>query len=798
MLISYFTSAWRVMLQQRVHTSLNVIGFSVGIAAAAMIALFAQYQLTVDAHQPHADRVYRVHQDSRPIGLSFDGAINAAIPLMLKNHAQVEDILVLTKSDFMPDIEDVVNVGDQSFKLRQFYTVTDNLLDFVAMETVSGDLKRAISQPGVVALSAREATRLFGHTQITGQRLNYQGGSYQVGAVFANLTDNTHFMFDVLTKQPEVSRGPFGAFSYFRLKDGADLHALEDFMTAENLKRRGDLAKGVTYHFISLKELYFHTHSEYDMKPGGSYLALQVSVILTFLLVLIAAVNFINFNIAGAAKRAKEVGVRKSLGASKWQLVVQFLTEALLVVSIAGVVALVMIEFLQPVFNQLVGSTLILSYSSWFMFAYVLTLLIVGIISGLYPALFIASFSAKRVLSGDLSRGKASIRVRKFTLCLQGAVAVGLIAAVGMLFQQMTLIKNTDMGYTKEQRLVIRELPAELLFQQNGNALLDDLGNIPGVAGVTLSDTDYATSMSRTMLYTWPNGETNRGMYAGIRTGYHAVDVLGLKLLAGRDFKPEYAADWFQTDSEGNSTVGILISAQMATMAGFATPDEAVGQVFTVPRRNIRATVVGVVGDLRLGSVNKPALPSSLILGYSPGEVANVVLKVTSNDSSTVMAQINQVLYQHLQRNDIELRWVYEEFLASHESEQKTILMLSLFSPLAIFLTLLGTFGLASFATLRRQKEMAIHKVLGASRLTIVHLLAKEFLTLQVLSCVISLPVTYWLVGSWLLRFNERVEQALWVYAGAGLSVALLTWITVASLAFKAASTRPSLILRYE
>ncbi|KPH63080.1 ABC transporter permease [Pseudoalteromonas porphyrae] len=803
MFLSYIATAFRVLKQQKIHTALNILGFSIGIAATILVALFAQHQLTIDKHQADAERVYRIHQDMRSVGLQVDGAINPKMPLLMRDHAQIEDMLLIANSFFLQfsghPFADVVTVEDQQFRLRNFYIATENLPEFADINVMYGDLNRTLQQQGLIALSKSEAMRLFGRNNVVGESLNYDGGKYQIAAVFDDLGNNTHFSFDVLAKMPKVEQGPFGSHVYVKLMEGANAAALAQEMTNEQVKRANNPNfSDVSFVFIPLTELHFNTSGQWEMKQGGSYLALQVSLALSVLLLIIASVNFINFNIAGAAKRAKEVGVRKSLGASKWQLVSQFLMESLLLVLLAGVIAFALVELSLPAFNILTESQLWFDYRSAFMLGVISMFIIIGVLAGLYPALFISSFSAKRVLSGDLSRGKSSAYIRKLTLCIQGVVAISLIAAVVMVYQQMVLVNSTDVGYEKENRLVIRELPSALLFNKYSNALLDELAGLNGIENITLSDTDYATDMNGGMHYTWPNGETYDGMFPSIRVGFDVVETLGLKLLAGRGFKRDFSSDWYHSNDDSSAEFGIIITKQKALMAGYDNLEEVIGVKVTVPRRNFTATVVGVVDDIRLGSVNKPELPTSFILGFADTDIANIVLKTDGKQADALIKQVNAVLQKHLQRNDIELRWLIDEFMASHKHEQKTLNILAVFSPLAIFLTILGTFGLASFATLRRQKEVAVRKVLGASRIRIMNLLAKEFLILVVVSVAIAYPLTYWLVGDWLANFNERIDQAMWVYLIAALSVAAITWLTVASIAFKAASTRPSLILRDE
>ena len=802
MLISYIKTALRAVQKDRQHFLLNVFGMAVGLAAAIMVALYAHNELSYDKQHPDGERVYRAHQDFTAWGLQVTGTSDYKVVTEMTKHADVEAMFSLQEIENLPDFQEnglaLVNIDGNYQRLRHFYTASPNILDFVALETVDGDIASALQQPNQLVLSEREALRLFGSTQVVGHTLDYRAGQYRVGAVFKDLPENTHFRFDTLVHLSPKYGNELWGYNYYKLRPGADATALAKQMTDYAHSIWTGRWDEIKLHLVNLQELHFNTNGPFEMKQGGSQTTLQISIGLSLVLILIASINFINLNIAQSAKRAKEVGVRKALGATRGQLISQFLTESLLVVSLAGILAFTLIEICLPGFNQLVDRQLTLDYGSSFAWLCFLVILAVGVLSGLYPALFIASFSAKRVLSGDLANGSTAIMVRKLTLCLQGALSVGLIIAALSLYQQMTLINNLEVGYEKASRIIVKDLPATEIFKQEHNSLLEAVTRLQGVEQVTLSSTDLTNDMNGERHYTWPNGEQLSGPQPSIATGYHAAEVLGLKLVAGRDFSPQFAGDWDQRDADGNRTLGILVTKRMAEMAGYQDMNAVVGMKLTIARLNMTATVVGVVDNVKIGSVRQQALPASFGLGSNPQPLGHLVIKASTENLAELSRRIRTVIEQQLHLSDVNLSLVSDDYRAIHNNEQRALEMVSLFSLLAIFLTCLGTFGLASFAALRRQKEVAVRKVLGASRLSIMNLLAKEFLILVGVGVALAYPLTYWLVGDWLANFNERIDQALWVYLLAAVGVAVITWLTVASLAFKAASTRPSLILRYE
>jgi putative ABC transport system permease protein len=802
MIANYFVTALRAIKKDQQHFFLNVIGFSLGLAAAILMALFTLHELSYDKHQPDSERVYIAHTDYTSIGLQAIALSSYKNAETLKSHSQVEDIFRLVKTNFLSKlnqgVSELVQVDDNYYRLSNFYAATANILDFIKLDIIAGDINQALGQPGQLALSEREAKRLFGEIQVIGRLLKHEQGQYRIGAVFKNLPENSHVKFDSLIQMPAQFIQDGQGYVYYKLLSNTDIESFENQLTNELHASEGDST--ITISLIKMESMHLKSNGPVFMKRSGSTSVLQICMGLSLILMLVASINFINLNIAQSAKRAKEVGVRKALGATKGQLVSQFLAESFLVVILSALLAFTLVEISLPAFNQMMDRSLSLVYGSKFMLITLVVIFVVGLLSGLYPALFIASFSAKRVLSGDLVRGGTAIFVRKLTLCLQGALSVGLIIGAISLYQQISLIGSLVVGYEKSSRLVIKDLPTEALYTQKNNSLLAKIRNLTGVEKVTFSNIDLTNDIVSGLFFTWPNGERLRGPQPTVGTGYYPVETLGLKLLAGRDFSPQFSGDWYQVDDKNNSTVGVLVSRSMMELAGYQSPESVIGLMLSEPRLKMTAKIVGVIENVKIGSARQQSLPVSFNLGFSENSIAkgHIIIKANNADMAMLTSQVRQVVQQELHLSDVQITTVADDYANAHINEHRVLEMVSVFSFLAIFLTCLGTFGLASFATLRRHKEVAIRKVLGSSRLSIVNLLAKEFLILIAISIVIAYPLSYWLISDWLASFNERIEQSFWVYLIGGGFITLVTWLTVASITFKAASGRPSLILRDE
>lgn len=805
MFSNYLVTALRSIRKNKQHFFLNVIGFSIGIAAAILMALFAQHELSYDKHQPDSERVYLAHTDYTGIGLQVISISSFRLAEKFKNNSQVESIFRLTNTqEIGQGVSNLIEVAGNHHRLNDFYMASTNILDFVNLTTIAGDITQALSEPNQLILSERETTRIFGHHQalgqVIGQTLNHGEEQYTVGAIFKDLPENTHFNFDSLIHMPtELMQENFGYVYYKLLADTNLPDFTQQLMKESHAIFTWQVEQKVKMALINMENLHLNGDDPASMKTSGSSTVLQISIALSVILILIASINFINLAIAQSTKRAKEVGVRKTLGATKTQLVTQFLTESFVVVSLAGLTAFALVELTLPEFNLLMDRELQLNYGSSFMWTSIAVILAVGLLSGLYPALFIASFSAKRVLSGDLIRGGTAIFVRKLTLCFQGALSIGLIIAAVSLYQQMQLIDNLNVGYEKSSRLIVKSLPSEALYKKEHNSLFEAIKGLPGVEQVTASNTDLTDDMESNLQFTWPNGEILSGMQPTVGTSYYPIETLGLTLVAGRDFTPQFSGDWYYRDEDRSRIVSVIVSRRMVELAGYQDVNSVIGLTLKEQRRNITAKVVGVIENVKIGSARQQVLPMSLNLGFFDQSVtSDLIIKTSNADMAKLSKQIEQLINEQLHLSDVSITQVSENYANAHKNEQRALEMVTVFSLLAIFLTCLGILGLASFATLRRQKEIAMRKVLGASRLSIVNLLAKEFLFLVAISIVIAFPLSYWLIGDWLANFNERITQSTWVYLAAAIIVTVITWLTVASLAFKAASTRPSLILRDE
>ena len=800
MLSNYLRTALRSFSRHQLHFALNLAGLALGLAAAILIALYARFEASYDRWLPKADQVVRVEQ--------FYGQLGATVPLTNKN--------VLNRVRDLPGVEDMLlleplppgeefRVDDRSYRLQGIMGASTNLLDFLPLTVLSGDLATVLNTPNQLALSQSYATLLFGQVDAVGKTVQQGDTRWTIGAVFADLPQNTHFAFNALHQQK-----PFDEFyqdntgyHYYRLSPQTDRKAFLAELEQRYLEiaYAGAPAGLVNISIQPLTDIHLNGGLRFEQKTTGSRTSVHISVGLSILLVLLAGFNFINMSIAQSGRRAKEVGVRKALGASNSQIVLQFLTESVLTTACAALLACVLVELSLPWFNQLIERQLDLQYLSVEGAALLLLVCIVGLSAGAYPAFFMAAFSAKRVLSGDLQRGQTAVLVRKTLLTFQSALSVALIIGAVLLQQQLQYLQQLPVGYQRDGKIQVTEIASDQLLYKQNTQLLDRVRTIPGVQDVGIVDISITDSFNSSLPLRSDNGVLNGDAVPFIGVGMQPVKVMGLELIAGRDFSNDTASDWYLKVDNNTRQASVILTESVVRQAGYASPDQALGKILIAdlsPTSQFRLQIVGVVKDIQVGSARGAQPAPVLVCGYTHNWHSRLLLNIDMQQFPQIRSQLSQVLGQALNMHAPNIEVLTESYQAIYRNDSKTAQLVSIFSLLAIALACFGTFGLASFSALRRQKEVSVRKVLGASRLSIVNLLAKEFLLLVAISIVLAFPLTYLLVGDWLTSFNQRIDQSGWVYLAAAMAVAAITWLTVAAIAFKAASQRPADVLRCE
>ncbi|TQV89646.1 ABC transporter permease [Aliikangiella coralliicola] len=797
--VNYLLTAFRSSKRDKINFVLTILGLSIGMAASLLIALYAINENAYDEFQPNAKQTYRLIQHHLPTGNDYPLSTPRATQ-HLKKLSGVEDVFQLVRTLWL--IENRVKIDDQYFKLEKNFAATENIKDFISINTLRGNLTEALTHPDRLALSESEAIRLFGTTDIIGETLPVKNSNdtWTVVAVFSDLPDNSHFSINsLIAATPYIDVIGSHSYTYVRLSENADIKIISDATSRIFADIWGWDINQLQFYLQPLLDIHLAPNIKHDMKVGGSANTVSITIMLSILLLLISSFNYINMSIAQGGRRAKEVGIRKVLGAGRLKLVLQFLGESVIFALFSALIAASIVELILPAFNQLVGRELTIGNWSSIIVPVMFVTLLIGLISGIYPALFMSSFSLKRVISGDLERGKTAVFVRKCSMVFQSGLSVGLIIAAVNLYLQFDHLQNLPVNYEKSSRLQVIDAPHEKIYAQENDSFFQALTKISGVKSATPIDFELTKSFYAGIYNVSVSGEKpfSDGIgYGG--TGYNAAETIGLQLVAGRDFSKEFTSDWFNKETK---TMSIMIPESALSTVGYANADEAIGKTwqFSAGRyHQINALIVGVFKDIKVGSVKESYTPAILGCGLSWSSVYSILLQVSDQDSITLHNEVRELMRKQLHIDPVEIQVVEANYFALYYEDKRLAKTVAIFSGLAVFLTCIGMFGLAAYSAQRRSQEVAIRKVLGASRLTLVSLLAKESILLVGISLLFAFPFTFYLLNDWLSQFNERIEQSLPVYLLAGLVVSVITWLTVLTIALHTASVRPAFVLRCE
>lgn len=799
MIGNYLTTGIRAVLRHKVHLVLNLFGLAIGLAAALFILLFVQHERGYDQMHPNAATSYRLEQLFIPLNQRFPISSPAAKHLLQDYDARIQ----VTRLAGFGDPEVQLSSSPLKLSLQHAFEAETNLTDFFQFDILSGDLQAALSQPNRLALSEHEAIRLFGHTEVVGQQLQLDQSNYQITAVY-RLPAQTHLQLGSLRRLSDaIANHPLAqnsVYSYLQLPADVNQSALLEQLS----KQLNEQAyQGQTMSELKLRaltDIHLQSNLGYELKVNGSASTVRIGLMLAALLLLVATINFVNMSTARAGQRAKEVGVRKTLGASRWQLFWQFMLESLLIAAAAGLLAMVLVELLLPQFSALVNRPLSLSYLGSFGALVLATIVSTGLLAGVYPALFISAFDAKKVLSGDFQRGSTAIWLRKALLVLQGAIAIGLLVSTAILQQQVQLLQNQPTGYQRDARLLVHDLPNELLFWSEQQSLVPALQQIEGVQSVSLLDMQLTETISQAMSIQLPGQTADNSLppIPQLGAGFDIVETAGFTLLAGRDFSSEFQSDWYQRHDNTATAAGI-INQTLARQAGFNNPADAIGQQWQLPDSTpLSITIVGVIADVQIGAATRQPEPLLLIAGRSPMMAGHILVKLDPVLALQSRIQIEQVLTERLQRQDITLSWLEDNYSMLYQNQRRQSTVIAIFSALAIALTCVGLFGLAAFSAEQRSREVAMRKVLGAGQFKLVNLLANEYLTLMAISAVLAIPITYLALDSWLATFTVRVNQSPLLYMLATIITFAICWCTVAALAWQVANRKPAMVLRQQ
>lgn len=807
MLKNYFKTAWRNIKRHKGYSLINVIGLAIGVAACLLILQYVSFELSYENFQANKDRIYRVKQDRYDNGkLSTEWAAGAyAVGNSLKEEIpEIEDYVKLVGNDAA-----VTEVANQPVQIQKVFFASGSFFKIFTYPLIAGDASKALTEPFTAALSATTAKALFGTTNVVGKRLVLNRRSdYTITAVYKDAPANTQLKPDVLLsyatyvkrttdstgKGPETAWFWDGCLTYLLLQKGADPRVVErkakpivDKYTADFMKKYNS---AVTYSLQPLKDIHLYSHYMGEPEPNGDGTTVYLLMGIAFFIVLIAWVNYINLATARAINRAKEVGIRKTIGSQRSQLIFQFLSESALLNGFALVLATLIVVVAIPGFNQLSGQQLSFSLVTrkdfWLGVA---ALFIIGtFFSGLYPAFVLSSFKPIEVLKGKMTSTSKGSLLRKGLVVFQFTASLFLLIGTLAVYNQIQFMRKQSLGINIDQTLVVKPptVVTDSTYLRNITAMKEALSQQTSVKGIAISTSIPGEPVR------WNAGgiklvgtdESKQKQYRVIGMDYDYMKLYEIKLIAGRAFSKDYGSD----------DHSVVFTKTGFKQLDLPKPEDAIGR--KIDFWGEQYTIVGIADDFHQQSLRENFEP--LILRLIPDIRGAMSIKTPASKAGQTIDQVKAAWNKFFPGNTFEYFFLDEHFDQQYKADQKFGQVFGLFTSLAILVACLGLFGLASFTTLQRTKEIGIRKVLGASVAQILKLLYQEFALLLIIAFVLAVPIAWYVISNWLQGYAFRTDIHWSYFAIPFVTILLVALLTVSFQSIKAALSNPVKSLRTE
>ena len=814
MLKNYLKVAFRNLLRFKTYSFINVAGLAIGIACCLLILLYIQNEISYDRFNKNAGRIYRINTD-----LKF-GATELALPV-------VSDLMgPLLKQDF-PQVEEytrIYNWGGKKLvkKGENFNTETgcayvdSTFFKVFTFPVVSGKTDKVLNEPNTVVITESIAKKYFSTADAAGRFIETTDKGrtiYKVAAVIKDMPQNSHFRFDFLFPMQNLDYDwgnlvSMNFHTYLLLKKGVNYKDFEKnfeiynekyaypyaqkylHITIEDMKRAGNR---LVHSLIPVTDIHLYSKRIQEISPSGTIQYVYIFSAVAMFILLIACINFMNLTTARSANRAREVGIRKVLGTERKNLVYQFLTESTLTTLIAVILAVFLVYYALPFFNNMSGKELDIKplFSSSILLFLILLPFIVGFLAGSYPALFLSGFNPINIMKGKLSAGSRNGRLRSALVVFQFATSVILITGTIIIYRQLDYIQNTNLGYQKDQVLIINDA---YNLGNNVDAFKNEMLNVQGViSGTTSSFLPIPSSRNFTVFYREAGQVAESGLtMQRWDIDYDYLKTLGIKLIKGRNFSREFGSD----------SSSIILNEAAINQLGYNLSDDSKenainNPVYTLGGRDriAKYKIIGVVKNFHFESFHQDIGPLCLILQRSTGLIS---FKVSASRIPLIIKDAETKWKKMASGMPFSYKFLDDSFNEVYKAERRVGIIALSFSALAIIVACLGLFGLATFLAEQKTKEIGVRKVLGASVPAILLMLSKEFIKWIVIANIIAWPLAYYFMSKWLQEFAYRIDINLWLFIIAGCVALIIALITVSFQAVKAATANPVKSLKYE
>lgn len=792
------TIALRNIFKDKTYSAINILGLTIGITCSMFLFLYILDELSFDRYHKNADNIYRVVSNIKEPDNAFTWAV-AQIPLaeeLRDNYPEVENAV-----RFFNMQRSLYKNGDKQFYEEDFFLADSTVFDMFSYEFVKGDQATALDLPFTMVITEKIATKYFGDTDPVGLSIqNQQNEEFKITGVIKDVPNNSHFRFDALVSrntrpQNQGSWGNFGVFTYIQLPVGYDLSKMYVSLDTIVNQRVNPIFEqfgiSIKYELQKIADIHLYSKIQDEAEAGGDISYIYIFGAVAAFMLVIACINYMNLATARSANRAKEVGIRKVMGSQRKQLIIQFITESVVIALIALFVSIALIYLLLPAFNSLSSKDMPFGYilQAPVLLSLFGIVVFVGVVGGSYPAFYLSGFSPVSVLKGKLSSKGGSVFFRKSLVVVQFSISIFMLISTLIVFDQLTFLRNKDLGFDKKQ--VIRIDLSGRQLQQNSGVLVTKIEQSSDVESVGMADASPGEGIGKLLLKV----EDNDGKLADKGVDLYSADfdfvkTLGMDIVLGRDFSRDIISD---------TTFAVLVNEAMVNRMAWKDP---IGKKFIFQgagpdNTDIEKHVVGVVKDYHQNSLYDVIEPLMIILD---DEQNYVFVRTKTGDVKQSLASLEKVWKEVNPNNPFEYKFLDQDFDSQYRADERRSQIFTAFSGLTIAIACLGLLGLAAFTTEQRTKEIGVRKVIGASVNSLVYLVSKEFFLLVGIGMVLAFPAAWYFTNSWLQNFAYQIElEGEWLtFVVSALLAFVITMATVGYHVVRAAMSNPVNSLRDE
>jgi len=785
---NYVLITIRNLFKNGFYSFINIAGLAIGITCSILILLWVKDETSYDKFHPKADRLYQVW-----VKAFFDGKISSWTSVPLPTYEAFKTADSNIKRSLVMDWggEHLLTVNDNRL-IKKGYWASEEFLEMFEFPLVKGDPTQVMDDPRSIVISESTAKALFGDEDPINQVIRVDNEhELKVTGVLKDVPANSSFEFDFVmpwkfreqvqkwVRDNTTSWGNYSFQVFVELNDPAN-HAAVENSVRMMLQEHGEKETKPEYFLYPLLRWRLHSNFENGIETGGMSDYVQMFTIIAIFIIVIACINFMNLATARSERRAREVGIRISVGSRRHELILQFIGESTFISFIAFAIAILLAQLLLPFYNDLVQKKLFIDYTSSEFWIFSLGMIfLTGIISGSYPAFYLSSFQPAKVLKGKPTIGKGASTPRKVLVTLQFGFSILLIIGTIVIYQQIQLVKGRALGYDQENLMAISY--TKEIEKDYRSIKLELLGS--GVVESVTKSNSSITDINSNNFLGWPGKpEDLRVIFTTIATEYDYTKTMGIKIIEGRDFSEDFKSD----------TAAILINKAALQLMNLKDPIGTELDLWDSKRK-----LIGVVDDVLMGSPYQPVKPMFVILDPGWIDAVTIRLKKTGDLQASINA-VKTIFEKYAPAYPFEYRFADVEFQKKFTTINLTSTLASLFASLTIIITGLGLFGLASFTAEQRTKEIGIRKVLGASVPSLVGMMSKDFSRLVIISFALSAPLAWWLLTKYLERYPVRTGIAWWIFPLTGLIALIFAVAIVSTQALRAARSNPVNSLRSE